>query len=86
MGLFNVCVRAPGRGLKGIVKTCTCWSVPIYRKPLSEDIVEIQLETYYRPYHGALGRPKEGMTLGVDCHTIAAKGPPIVPGPCVEST
>lgn len=72
------------RGADGIVKTQTCWSVPVYRNPLSEDVVELLIKTYYRPYHSALRRLKQGVKLGVDCHTMAAKGPPIGPGPGVE--
>jgi formiminoglutamase len=69
------------RGTDGIVKTSTCWDVPVYREPLSEDTVEVLLETYYRPYHRALSRPETGVLLGIDCHTMAAEGPPIGPGP-----
>jgi formiminoglutamase len=72
------------RGADGIVKTHTCWNVPVYREPLTEDVVEVLLETYYRPYHAALSRPDPGVILGVDCHTMAAIGPPIGPGPGVE--
>jgi formiminoglutamase len=72
------------RGADGVVKTHTCWNVPVYRGPLSEDKVEELLETYYRPYHGALESPEKGVVLGIDCHTMAAVGPPIGPGPGIE--
>jgi len=72
------------RGADGVVKTHTCWNVPVYRGPLSEDKVAALLETYYRPYHGALQNSRKGVILGIDCHTMAALGPPIGPGPGIE--
>lgn len=47
--------RAPGdlRG-DGVVKTHTCWEVPIYRSPLTGDLVERLLDLYYHPYHRRL--------------------------------
>jgi N-formylglutamate deformylase len=43
--------------------------------------IETLLEIYYRPYHRALSDVPEGVLLGVDCHTMAAEGPPIGPDP-----
>ena len=65
----------------GVVKTHTCWNVPVYREPLPEDVIERLLARYHRPYHrrladlAAAGRAR----LAVDCHTMAAKGPPVGP-------
>jgi N-formylglutamate amidohydrolase len=65
----------------GIIKTHTCWDVPVYRDFPSEDLIEILLDKYYRPYHAKLGKIPEGIKLGVDCHTMAAEGPPVGPDP-----
>lgn len=67
----------------GVVKTHTCWDVPIYREPLSDDLVERLLDRYHRPYHRALSERAAagGVRLGVDAHTMAAFGPPVGPDP-----
>jgi len=67
------------RGSDGVVKTETCWSVPIYSRQLDESLVEQLLSKYYRPYHRRLSLPESGVRLGIDCHTMAAVGPPIGP-------
>ncbi len=70
----------------GIVKTHTCWDVPIYREPLSDELVEQLIDRYHRPYHrrlSELGR-SGSFRFAVDCHTMAAKGPPVGPDPGVE--
>jgi formiminoglutamase len=65
----------------GVVKTHTCWNVPVYRQPLSVAQIERLLAEHHRPYHRQLAdRAREGIVLGVDCHTMAAVGPPIGPG------
>lgn len=64
----------------GVVKTHTCWEVPIYTTPLAADLVERLLVLYHRPYHRRLSAAAgSGLLLGVDCHTMAAKGPPVGP-------
>ena len=68
----------------GIVKTHTCWDVPVYRKFFSEDVIETLIKKYYRPYHSDLTHYAKGVKLGVDCHTMAAKGPSIGPDPGEE--
>jgi formiminoglutamase len=76
--------RAPDdRTLDGVVKTHTCWNVPVYaRTPAAEWVREL-LSRHSHPYHsrldslGASGR----FVLGVDCHTMAAEGPPVGPDP-----
>ena len=68
------------RRADGIVKTHTCWNVPVYRNPLPEPLVQTLLERYYRPYHQRLTDGARHAILGLDCHTMAAYGPPIGPG------
>jgi formiminoglutamase len=70
------------RRADGVVKTHTCWNVPVYREPLSEHTVRELLDRYYHPYHSRL-RELAGseLRLAVDCHTMAAVGPPVGPDP-----
>jgi formiminoglutamase len=69
----------------GVVKTHTCWNVPVYRELPPEDVVKRLLDLYYRPYHARLRELAEtGVRLGVDLHTMAASGPPVGPDPGVE--
>lgn len=69
----------------GVVKTHTCWNVPIYQDFPPPEIIESLLDQHYRPYHLLLTElAKSGVKLGVDCHTMATKGPPIGPGPGIE--
>lgn len=73
------------RGQDGVVKTHTCWNEPVYRSPLGEEVVERLLGRYYRPYHGRLTvLAASSARLGVDCHTMAAHGPPVGPDPGQE--
>lgn len=65
----------------GVVKTHTCWDVPVYRQPLSERQVQQLLAEHHRPYHDELTRRGADAILGVDCHTMAAVGPPVGPDP-----
>ena len=68
------------RGKDGVVKTHTCWDVPIYREALSPELIEQLLVRYHRPYHGRLSQiAGDDLLLGVDCHTMAATGPPVGP-------
>jgi formiminoglutamase len=70
----------------GVVKTHTCWDVPIWRKPLAKAEIERLLEEHHRPYHRRLSElaGRADILLGVDCHTMAASGPPVGPDPGVE--
>ena len=69
----------------GVVKTHTCWEVPVYEPFPSEAVVQTLLAKYYRPYHQRLTRlGGRGLQLAVDCHTMAAEGPPVGPDPGVE--
>jgi formiminoglutamase len=65
----------------GIVKTHTCWDVPIYSEPLSEIIIQNLLTKYYHPYHLELTRVSKDIVLGIDCHTMAGTAPPVSPDP-----
>lgn len=74
--------RAPDDFRKdGIVKTHTCWDVPIYHKPPDDQLVAKLLERYYYPYHGKLRdiARKGAVRVGIDCHTMATHGPPVGP-------
>lgn len=74
--------RAPDdRRADGVVKTHSCWNVAVYEKFPPDDVIERLLNLYYRPYHARLtALASRGAVLGVDCHTMAAVGPPIGPG------
>ncbi len=76
--------RAPGdRSPDGVVKTHTCWNVPVYARQPGEDRVRELLSHHYHPYHSRLESLAAGgrFVLGVDCHTMAAEGPPVGPDP-----
>ena len=68
----------------GVVKTHTCWDVPVYKEAPTEGIVDVLIEKYYEPYHSELTKLAEGKVIGVDCHTMAATGPPVGPDPGLE--
>ncbi|RMF81821.1 MAG: N-formylglutamate amidohydrolase, partial [Planctomycetota bacterium] len=73
------------RRADGVVKTHTCWGTPVYSEPLPKGVIETLLAKYYRPYHARLTElARSGVRLGVDCHTMAAHGPPIGPDPGAE--
>lgn len=76
--------REDDRRKDGIVKTRTCQNVPVYSKFPSEAIIQSLLDKYYRPYHSDLSRLVRGSKFGVDCHTMAAEGPPVGPDPGVR--
>lgn len=63
----------------GVVKTHTCWDIPVWSEPLGAEQVESLLEQHHRPYHRILARPGDDVILGVDCHTMAATAPPVAP-------
>lgn len=70
------------RGQDGVVKTHTCWNEPVYGAPLGEELVERLLRRYYHPYHARLtALADSSVRLGIDCHTMAAHGPPVGPDP-----
>lgn len=65
----------------GVVKTHTCWNVPVWREPLPEAAAERLIERYHRPYHRRLTElaAEPNLRLAIDCHTMAAEGPPVGP-------
>jgi formiminoglutamase len=64
----------------GVIKTHTCWDVPVYREYPPQDVIETLIERYHKPYHRKLAEmTKNGVVLGIDCHTMAAVGPPVAP-------
>jgi len=65
----------------GVIKTHTCWDVPVYREPPSRALIERLLAAYHRPYHARLSAAARSVRCGVDCHTMAAQGPPVGPDP-----
>ena len=71
------------RRLDGVVKTHSSYKVAVWNRPLTEAEIVGLLDAYYAPYHarlteiGIAGR----WPLGVDCHTMAAVGPPVGPDP-----
>ena len=69
------------RSRDGVVKTHTCWNVPVYRTPLSDDVTGQLIARHHRPYHRRLTELAAGQAarLAIDCHTMAATGPPVGP-------
>jgi formiminoglutamase len=67
----------------GVIKTHTCWNVPVYENAPDDELVAILLERYYYPYHSALRKlARSGdVRVGIDCHTMVAQGPPVGPDP-----
>jgi formiminoglutamase len=66
----------------GVVKTHTCWDVPVYDPFPPEEVVEKLLARHYHPYHERLrSLAFSGVLLGLDGHTMAASAPPIGPDP-----
>lgn len=73
------------RRADGVVKTHTCFNVPIWRQPLDAATIEALLANHYRPYHARLSAlAGRRVRLGIDCHTMLAVGPPIGPGAGLE--
>jgi N-formylglutamate deformylase len=69
------------RGKDGVVKTHTCWDVPVYDSFPDETTIRTLLERYHRPYHSRLLEhvATGAYRVGLDCHTMAAEGPPVGP-------
>lgn len=66
-------------GGDGLIKTRTCWEVPVYAEFPPESVIEELIEKYYRPYHKRLSQLAPDVRLGLDCHTMAESGPPVAP-------
>ena len=72
--------RAPDDFRKdGVIKTHTCWDVPVFLTPPSDEAVNSLLQRYYYPYHQKLRDFSKHVKLGIDGHTMAAFGPPVGP-------
>ena len=65
------------RRADGVIKTHTCWNVPIYNQPLPEPVIQALLQQYYQPYHQQLSTWVNKVKFGIDCHTMATYGPPL---------
>jgi len=65
----------------GVVKTHTCYDIPVYIKFPSRKLIEQLLSDYYHPYHLKLEQLAEigNVKVGIDCHTMAEVGPPVGP-------
>jgi formiminoglutamase len=64
----------------GIIKTHTCWDMPVYSKFPSATLINKLIETCWRPYHTNLtANANKNAILGIDCHTMASIGPPVGP-------
>ncbi len=63
----------------GVVKTHTCWDVPVYRNLLPEKIAAELIDRYWRPYHQRLSTMARDAIVGLDLHTMAEYGPPVGP-------
>lgn len=70
----------------GVVKTHTCWDVPVYEPYPPEEVLASLLDSYYEPFHRELATSVQagGCRLAIDCHTMAAHGPPVGPDPGAE--
>ncbi|MHC5108849.1 MAG: N-formylglutamate amidohydrolase [Planctomycetota bacterium] len=69
----------------GVVKTHTCWDELVYDPFPPDDVVDSLLLKYYHPYHERLTQSAgPTLKLAIDCHTMAAQGPPIGPDPGCE--
>ncbi len=68
----------------GVVKTHTCFGVPVYdpAQPLDDALAENLIATFHRPFHGfiedTLTTQKE-LQIAFDCHTMSEFAPPISP-------
>ena len=61
----------------GVIKTHTCWNVPVYSSPPDAALRKTLLERYYEPYHARLAALAGEVVLGVDGHTMAEVGPDV---------
>jgi formiminoglutamase len=65
----------------GVIKSHTCWNVPVYKKGSLPDerLKKILLDKYYFPYHKKIEEQIKNpdIKLAIDCHSMAAKSPPI---------
>lgn len=71
--------KTDDRRADGVVKTHTCWNVPVYTKFPDENTIQDILRKYYHPYHQRLSAVAAAgsVKMGIDCHTMLAEAPPI---------
>ncbi len=65
----------------GVIKTHTCYDEPVWREPLSQKEIRALFDAHWQPYHDRLAGWHGAVKLAVDCHTMAAIGPPVAPDP-----
>lgn len=69
----------------GVLKSHTCYGVPIYNipDPFSEEEIHLLIDKYYNPYHNRIASVIDFMDkdikLFLDCHSMAPVGPVIAP-------
>ena len=64
----------------GMIKSATCYGVPIYKVQPDQAIRDILVQNYYLPYHRAIQRGlREDIQLCVDCHSMASEPPLVSP-------
>ena len=70
-------------GGNGVIKSHTCWNVPVYSNFPDDKLVQAVLDRYYFPFHGKLSAAAktDKIRLGIDCHTMSPVGPPMGPDP-----
>ena len=73
----------PPKDRDGIVKSVTCYEVPIYRegKEPGDRLIATLIKKYYEPYHKKIQEAvkRQGIELALDCHSMAETPPPISP-------
>jgi N-formylglutamate deformylase len=67
---------AEDRGQDGAFKLITRTPrQPVYHQPPHPAIFDRLRETYHQPYHARLRDSANGVRIGIDCHTMAARRP-----------
>jgi formiminoglutamase len=73
----------PPKNPDGVIKSTTCYGVPIYQKNAQPDskLIKQLLKKYYYPYHNKLKEVfiNKDIEIAFDCHSMASVGPPISP-------
>ena len=54
----------------GVIKTHTCWDVPVYSNYPSEDTIAKLISKYHRPYHTRLSELDKKVKNGIDCQNL----------------
>ncbi len=75
--------QLPPRFPDGVIKSHTCFNVPVYKPGFEPDeaLVRHLLEKYHASYHRELERRlrEPGVELMLDCHSMSEYPPPIAP-------